>query len=85
MMEEIINKDFGKTSNGIKSPDAVNAVHAISNMEKIIRSKRSKSNLLQLAYQGQILEKFKAIESLIDIIKELGISKSTIKHQLQNL
>ena len=45
-MEEIINKGFAKTSNGIKSPDAVNAVHAISNMEKIIRSKRSKSNLL---------------------------------------
>ena len=57
MMEEIVNGDFGKTSNSIKSPDE--AVEAVINTEKIMRSK--KSNLLWVAYQqDQILEKFKA-------------------------
>ena len=80
MMEEIINKDFEKkTSNSIKSPDAVDALDAVNNMEKIIRSKSNKSSLLQLAYQqGQIFEKIKANQNFIDIIKELVISKSTI-------
>ena len=57
MTEEIVNGDFGKTSNSIKSPDE--AVEAVINTEKIMRSK--KSNLLWVAYQqDQILEKFKA-------------------------
>ena len=66
MMEEIVNEDFEKTLNSIKSPDE--AADAVNNIEKIIRSK--KSNILWLAYQqGQIFEKFKENESFIDIIK----------------
>ena len=58
MIEEIVNKDFEKTSNSIKSSDE--AVDVVNNMEKKnIRSK--KSNILWLAYQqGQIFKKFKA-------------------------
>ena len=57
MTEEIVNEDFEKTSNSIKSPDEV--VDAVNNMKKIILSK--KSIKLWLAYQqGQIFEKFKA-------------------------
>ena len=53
MMVEIVNKNFEKTSNTIKSPDE--PVDAHKNMEKIIRSK--KSNILWLVYQqGQIFE-----------------------------
>ena len=45
-------------------------------MEKIFRSK--KSNILWLAYQqGQIFKKFKVNENFLDLVKELGISKST--------
>ena len=45
--------------------------------KKPIRSK--KSDMLWLAYQqGQIFEKFKANEDFIDMIKNLGFSKSTI-------
>ena len=55
MIKEIVNEDFEKTSNSIKSPDE--AVDVVSNMEKIIRSK--KSNILWLAYQqGQIFERY---------------------------
>ena len=76
MIEEIVNEDFEKKSNSIKSPDeAVEDV--VKNMEKIIRS--NKSNILWLAYQkGQIFEKFKVNENFIDMIKKLDISKSTI-------
>ena len=42
MTEEIVNEDIEKTSNSIKSQDE--AVEAVNNMEKIIRSK--KSNML---------------------------------------
>ena len=75
MIKELVNEDFEKTSNSIKSPDE--AVDVVSNMEKIIRSK--KSNILWLAYQqGQMFEKIKANENFIDMIKKFGISKSTI-------
>ena len=46
MTEEIVNENFVKTSNSIKSPDE--AVEAVINTEKIMRSK--KSNLLWVAY-----------------------------------
>ena len=42
MMEKIVNKDFEKTSNSIKSPDE--AVYVVNDMKKKIRSK--KSNML---------------------------------------
>ena len=75
MIEEIVNKDIEKTSICIKSPDE--AVQAVNNMEKNIRTK--KSNILCLVYQqDQIFEKFKVNESFIDMVKELRISKSTI-------
>ena len=49
--------------------------------KKAIRSK--KSNMLWLAYQeGQIFEKFKAKENFIDMIKNLGFSKSTITFKI---
>ena len=65
-MEEIVNEDFKKTLNSIKSPDE--AADAVNNIEKNIRSK--KSNILWLAYQqSQISEKFKENESFIDIVK----------------
>ena len=74
MIKEIVNEDLEKKSNSIKRPDE--AVD-VSNMEKIIRSK--KSNILWLAYQqGQMFEKIKANENFIDMIKKFGISKSTI-------
>ena len=47
MIEELANKDFEKTSNSIKIPDE--AVDVVSNMEKIIRSK--KFDIFWLAYQ----------------------------------
>ena len=74
MMEETVNEDFEKTLKSMKSPDeAVDIV----NMEKIIRNK--KSNILWLAYQqGQIFEKFIPNENFLDIIKKLGIRKSTV-------
>ena len=57
MTEEIVNENFVKTSNNIKSLDE--AVEAVINMEKIMRSK--KPNILWVAYQqDQIFEKFKA-------------------------
>ena len=45
MTEEIVNEYIEKTSNSIKSEDE--AVEAVNNIEKIIRSK--KSNILWLA------------------------------------
>ena len=36
MMEEVVNEDFEKTSNSMKSPGE--AVDVVNNMEKIIRS-----------------------------------------------
>ena len=36
MMEEVVNEDFEKTSNSVKSPGE--AVDVVNNMEKIIRS-----------------------------------------------
>ena len=76
MMEEIVNKDFEKISNSIKIPDEA-IIYVNSSMEKIIRSK--KSNILWLAYQqGQIFEKFIPNENFLDIIKKLGIRKSTV-------
>ena len=45
MMEEIVNKDFEKTSNSIEIPDET--VHTANNMGKVTRSK--KSNILWLA------------------------------------
>ena len=57
MTEEIVNENFVKTSNNIKSLDE--AVEAVINMEKIMRSK--KPSILWVAYQqDQIFEKFKA-------------------------
>ena len=41
-MEEIVNEDFEKTTNSIKSPNE--AVGVVNSVEKIIRSK--KSNML---------------------------------------
>ena len=81
MIEEIVNEDIEKTTKSVKSPDE--AVEAVNNMEKIIKS--NKSNILWLAYQqGKIFEKFKVNENFIDMVKELGISKSTmlLKYQL---
>ena len=64
-----------KTTKSVKSPGE--AVEAVNNIEKIIRS--SKCNILWLAYQqGQIFEKFKVNENFIDMVKEVGISKSTM-------
>ena len=72
-MKKIVNEDFEKASNSIKSPGG--AVGVVNSMEKIIRSK--KSNILWLVYQqGQIFEKFKANQNFIVMIKELGIIKS---------
>ena len=69
------SRNFKKTSNSIKSPDE--AVDVVSNKKKIIGNK--KSSILWLAYQqGQIFEKCKANGNFIDMIKKLGISKSTI-------
>ena len=76
MMEEIVNEDFEKISNSIKIPDEA-IIYVISSIEKIIRSK--KSNILWLAYQqGQIFEKFIPNENFLDIMKKLGIRKSTV-------
>ena len=75
IMEEIVNEDFEKTTNSIKSPNE--AVGVVNSVEKIIRTK--KSNVLWLGcQQGQIFEKFKANENFMDMIKEIGITKSTI-------
>ena len=51
-------------------------IEAVKNMETIIKS--NKGNMLRLAQQGQIFEKFKTNENFIDMIKEFGISKSTV-------
>ena len=48
MMEEIVNEDFEKTSNGIKSPDE--ARDAVSNMENSIRGNYVLWTVLWLAY-----------------------------------
>ena len=46
-------------------------------MGKIIKSK--KCNILWLVYQqGQIFEKFKVHDIFIDMVKKIGMSKSTI-------
>ena len=59
MIEDIVNEDFEKTSNSIKSPDE--AVDVVSNMEVRLEVRSKKSNILLLAYQqGQIFEKFKS-------------------------
>ena len=76
MMEEIVNEDFEKISSNIKIPDEA-VIYVVSSMEKIIKSK--KSNILWLAYQqGQIFKKFIPNENFLDIIKKLGIRKSTV-------
>ena len=46
MIEEVVKKDFEKTSNSIKSPDE--AVDVVGNMEK---NRSKKSNILWLVYQ----------------------------------
>ena len=51
-------------------------VEAVKNMETIIKG--NKGNMLRLAQQRQIFEKFKTNENFIDMIKEFGISKSTV-------
>ena len=51
-------------------------IEAVKNMETIIKS--NKGNMLRLAQQEQIFEKFKTNENFIDMIKEFGISKSTV-------
>ena len=59
MIEDIVNEDFEKTSNSIKSPDE--AVDVVSNLEVRLEVRSKKSNILLLAYQqGQIFEKFKS-------------------------
>ena len=72
MTEEIVNEDIEKTSNSIKSQDE--AVEAVNNMEKIIRSK--KPNVLWLA-QVKYLKNSKWNENFLGLVKELDISKST--------
>ena len=74
-MEEIVNEDIEKTAKSVKSLEE--AVEAVNNMEKIIKSK--KCNILWLTYQrGQIFEKFKMNGNFIDMVKKFRISKSTI-------
>ena len=51
-------------------------VEAVKNLETIIKG--NKGNMLRLAQQRQIFEKFKTNENFIDMIKEFGISKSTV-------
>ena len=75
MIEEIVNEDIERTAKSVKSSEE--AVEAVNNMEKIIKSE--KCNTLWLAYQqGQIFEKFKMNDNFIDMVKKIGISKSTI-------
>ena len=77
LIGEIVNKDIEKTAKSVKNSEE--AVEAVNNMEKIIKS--SKCNILWLAYQqDQIFEKFKMNEIVIDMVKELEISKSTIEY-----
>ena len=66
LIGEIVNKDIEKTAKSVKnSEEAVEAVN----------------NILSLAYQqDQIPEKFKMNEIVIDMVKELEISKSTIEY-----
>ena len=46
-------------------------------MEKIIKNK--KCDILWLAYQqGQVFEKLKMNDNVIDMVKKFGISKSTM-------
>ena len=74
MIEEIANEDIEKTAKSTKSQEK--PIEAVKNMETIIKS--NKGNMLRLAQQGQIFEKFKTNENFIDMIKEFGISKSTV-------
>ena len=66
---------ISKNRKSVKSPEE--AVEAVNNMKKIIKSNKGK--ILWLAYQqDQIFENFKTNENFIDMIKEVEISKSTI-------
>ena len=70
MIDEIVNEDIEKTAKSVKSPEE--AVEAVNNMEKIIKS--NECNILWLAYQqGQIFETFKINENSIDIVKEFEL------------
>ena len=53
-------------------------VEAVKNMETIIKGNKGYGYMLRLAQQRQIFEKFKTNENFIDMIKEFGISKSTV-------
>lgn len=57
------------------------AVTCMKKYENLILSK--KQNVINLTYsQGYLLHKFKESKKLIDIVKELGISKSTISFKV---
>ena len=75
MIEEIVNEDIEKQQKVLKAQKKQQK--QFSNMEKIIKS--NKCSILWLAYQqGQIFEKLKVNENFINMVKELGTSKSTI-------
>lgn len=57
------------------------AVTCMKKYENLILIK--KQNVINLIYsQGYLLHKFKESKKLIDIVKELGISKSTISFKV---
>ena len=74
MVEEIVNKNFEKTSNSIKSPDE--AADIVNNMEKLLEVRNP-------TYYGLHTKNVKSLENskqmkILDMFKELGSSKSTI-------
>ena len=73
--DENENTDIEETASKVKKSEEAAAV--IQEMEKIIRSK--KSNILWLTYQhDKIFEKSKANEKSVNMVNQVGVSKSTM-------
>ena len=75
IIDKLVNEVIDKTAKNVKSSEE--AVEVVNEIEEII--KINKCNILWLAYQqGQIFERFKMNDNFIKMVKEIGISKSTM-------
>ena len=75
IIDKLVNEVIDKTAKNVKSSEE--AVEVINEIKEII--KINKCNILWLAYQqGQIFERFKMNDNFIKMVKEIGISKSTM-------
>ena len=69
MIKQIVNEDIEKTTESVKSSEE--AVEAVSNMGKIIKSK--KCNILWLAYKVKYLKNSRWMITLWIWLKKLGL------------